>query len=678
MFRKRHIILVLLPLAAWTALFWGAANAAWSKDHRWVDHLCTRSPMVIRVPSVTPFWQELEQTKQNLRLMNLDPGIFDWISAQSTKWLGLDILDAQSLKKAGVELDHPWALIAHSTGPVLVLGTTNPRLFAKTIAGSVASATGVKARVKEKSTNFGQISTILTNGEARIAIAAVKGAENTTLVGMVDSVEGILADLVGSSPPPSGTSDPALRFSFSLRFDEFATMVSEPGLADGLQQCDFGVYAAGSRYDVRGNCSLKPMVSQFTDLFVPIFKDSTRQTRFLSELPKDPVSIVRLLLPTDGVKQLMVNTGLWTPEARQEAADSLGFDLETDVLDVFWGDVTWIVPTGLADLRIEMTVADAGRAEKLLLHVLDVDDSPRGPKVQTTSKRIRDVQVFETRMVLPSEDDWISPRFYWSFRDGRLVLGLTEHSVLPPVDDSIGQFSQTYPDVASRLSTPSTFFAYQRSEDGASSLLSPVKLIRNQFGAETRQLLAFVDIVALAMDQSLYGWAEVMIQPGAIELSGSGESVEMDSTREETFVAGAYAAALNEIYAGEIYSGKQKLMAIVDRFPESRQAIRAQRALFAGSSIYAYYQAISAAVTVPWLMTLFREGGTSAGLAAELSQDLSDPCILWAQNVCYYRGTKSKECGKGRKMLKQSKTAKPRSKSEIEKCALQLYEMRGY
>ncbi|NUN14439.1 MAG: hypothetical protein HUU55_12485 [Myxococcales bacterium] len=668
---------VLLVSAVLAGVSLAYVSTALSQDDRWVDRLCERSPLSIRLPAVASIWTEIERTKQNLRLMNLDPGVFDWLSAQSEKWFGLNVLDASSLKKAGIELNHPWALVAHSTGPILVLGTTNTRQFAQTIANSLTSATGVKTKTKERSTPFGSLLTILLDGTPRLAIAAVNGAKQTTLVGAVESVEGILND-ISNGPPPPAVADPALRFSFSIRFDEFAAMISEPELADGLERCDLGVYANGLRYDVRGGCSLKPMITNFTDLFVPVFKDPTRQTRFLSELPKDPVSVVRLLIPTDAVKQLMVNTGVWTPETRQEAADSLGFDIETDVLDVFLGDITWIVPSGLADLRLEMTVADAGRAEKFLRHVLEIDESPNNPTIQTTSKRVGDILVYDTQLVFPDEEDWISPRFYWSFRDGRLVVGLTERSVLQPAGESVGQFAQTFPDVAAKLENPSTFFVYQRTEDGASSLLSPVKLIRNQFAPDLRKLIAFVDVVALAMDQSLYGWAEISFRPGGVDLTGSGESVEIDPEQDDSSAAGAYAAALKEIYAGEIYSGKQKLLTIADRFPGSRQALRAQRALFSASSLYGYYQAISAAVTVPWLAALFTNQGSVFESVTETSTNIGDPCVLWAQNVCYYRGNKSKDCEKGRKLLKQQKPNTVRKKTELEKCALQLYQMRGY
>ena len=631
----------------------------------------------------------LDDLRATLRAVGLQDEGFRWLSEQSKKELGVDLLDKSALTAAGIDLSRGFAFYRipqNPYDPVVAIGVANEGALVDTVAELAERAERQKFKAKKKKQGSTTIHSFTgENGYGGFMVCVRDG------VAFLGSNDQALAFVVNGAFSQRGLSS---RFPDEGASVDVGVWVDFAGAAADTNDSDLrsfgtmGVSELWARYQIlddrislAANATLQPMVSGFLKHLAPRYSDESRQTAALRSLPATTSTVMRLLVPTDGITALLEQTGALSPEVRADLTRELGFDIKDDVLDVFLGDMTLIVPQGLSDLRLELSVQDAGKAQKLISTLLQKANAARGVGVRTEERDVSGITVHETVVTFDDRDAYIAPRFYWTFQGGRLVAGLTERAVTVSASKQDSGFvgGLTNALARDRLLTPSTFASFGRVDDYLLSLHDVMAVVRNMLRGDALPATDLFDVPVLLLDRMVDSAVVLDIDAKKVALVAEATMLQLAPGASDATAAGAYTAALVRLYTGNVEQATRDLVEVARRFPDTPYGQKADRAVFSGSSILSLY-ALAAPVMGAGMFFALRapsysdEAVTMAAPKAVAAP--ADPCVAWARDVCYYTGPESKECKKAEKIL--AKPDKKFSKKEQSQCALELYKMRGY
>ncbi|GMV38862.1 MAG: hypothetical protein AMXMBFR64_05780 [Myxococcales bacterium] len=625
----------------------------------------------------------IDELRATLRAVGLGDEGFRWLAETSKREVGIDLLDRKALGAAGLDLSRGAAMYRLPGGqrqPVFAVAVSGEKAFADTTADMAGRMFRSKAKAKKRSQGGATFHELTGDDEWDRMTFAVRdgfaffGPDDQALE-FVATGAFLQAAAAGRFPDEGDAIDVGLWVDFA---GAAATTqdydVRQLGASVGDLVARFQVGSSGIRY--AASASVGSALQPFLKHLEPRFSDEARQTAVLGALKPGRGGIVRLLIPTDGLVALLEQTGALAPELRAEIRRELGFDLKDDLLDVLLGDLSVVTPHGLSDMRLEMSVRDAGAMEKTVRKLLELADADRHLTVTT---RAVDAG-FETTFQGDGRDAWFAPRICWGFVGGRLVVALTPRGLaLAATKDGVGLAAVTSPLARAHLTQPATLFAWSPVDNALFGLHDVVSVVRRMVSEEASGWIDLFDVLSLWLDQATESALVLRLDGQKMELTGEIGLLRLAPGAPESTPEGAYTAALALVYSGAVEDGLRALGQVALRFPETPYGRKADGAVYSSGSVLGMYAMAAPLMSSAMYLTMARAyepapAEWSPPVAAAPAP--SDPCLVWARDVCYYKGADTKECKKAEKLL--AAPTKKASKAERRQCALDLFEMRGY
>jgi hypothetical protein len=636
----------------------------------------------------------IDDVRALLRYVGLGDEGFAWVSEQSKAELGFDALDRKSLAAAGYDLSRGVALFVQ--GPrddawSLVVGVADEKAFLATTEKAIAKMADKKVKTKKASEAGGTSYTLSPGNEEPLHVYVKDGL---AWMGLGDGVRYAKGGQAGSAPspfPPTGA-----KLDMGAHFDVEA-LARESGDADLADLATFArsgwfrVLQQEGRFSTEGRLEAAEASRDILAKLVPRYVDAPRQTAVLRSLRADPSVIFRMLWPVQGMHQLLEENGLLDPQELESIRKDTGVDLVEDVFKVFLGDMTFVAPTGVADLRLEMTVSDSDRAEKVVRAMFDaLADELR---VETAALP-NQPGAYRTTLRDEGPEEWIAGKLYWTVREGRLVFGLTADSVAIPSYAGETFTGTEHGAIAKgQLEDPSFVFLYVRGDDALSGMHGVLAVARELLGTDALPFTDLLDVPLLMGDIYLHTAMAFDLDADGASFVGETSYLPLTPDPAPGSAMSAFGESLKTLYAGHVESARRAWLALREAHRGTPYGLRAERNLVSESSMMTLYAlltpTLAAGAASRWMM-----GGAAAPYSPDEAYptepyvddaveatpaapvDPLDPCLAWAENACYYKGAESDECKKANRTL--AGTKKKFSKKEQQKCALDLYEMRGW
>lgn len=629
----------------------------------------------------------IDDLRATMRAMGLGDEGFRWLAEQSRKELGIDVLDRKALTAAGLDLAKgamfvrlPYSPVHQ---PVLVFGVGDEKALSEEVRDLAGRAEGAKLTVKKRKEGGATIYDYKGENEWQGFQLSVR--DGFGFIGPRGEPHAFVADGAFTANPISGRfPDQGALIDAGFWFDA-AGAAADTGDLELRQMAGVVGEITGRltvthdlvRYDARA--TVGGMAQPFLKHLAPRFADEARQTAALRSMARDG-GAVRLLVPADGIVALLEQVGALSPELRAEAKKELGFDFKDDLLDVLMGDVTFVADGGVSSLRAELSVRDAGRAEKTVRQILDLIEREGGIQVATRAVDHGN----ETTFVNDGRDAWFTPRIFWGFVGGRLVVSLSAGALADAAapGDGAAIAQATLPLARERLTTPATLLSWSVVSDSLSSLHDVMAIVRSMLSQEAAGWLDFYDVATLFLDRATESAMVLDLGADTIRLQGEVGLLALAPGAPVTEPAGAYTHALQTLYTGATRKGLRELGDLARAFPDTPYGRKADGALYASSSVLTMYAMLAPAMSGMMWVFAARSYAEPYEVKAEAVAPPppvttpADVCMAWARDVCYYKGADSKDCKKAEKLL--AKPDKKSSRAEKQKCALELYEMRGY
>lgn len=664
-----------------------AAPAARAEGATLFDVAPDDAKLVVYVRDLDSALGAIDDLRATLRVMGLGDEGFQWLAAESRKTLGVDVLDRKALSAAGVDLARGVAMyrLPHANGPdpVIAFGVSDEGALTEQVRDLAGRLDGTKFKMKKRKEGPATVyeyrgehdwQTFQITVRDGFAFAGGPGAPHdfvirgafmgSTLAGRFPD-EGALVDAgvwfdVAGAAVASGDHD-----------------LQEMAMAVGEITGRLTVSHDLIRYDARA--TVAPMAQTFLKHLAPRHVDEARQTAALRSVSRDR-GAVRFLIPTDGIVALLEQTGVLSPELRAQARTELGFDIKDDLLDVLLGDMTFVGSGGLSDLRVEMAVRDAGHMEKTVRQVLALIEKQAHLTVNTQTID----HGFETTFVNNGPDAWLTPRMFWGFVGGRLVVALSPRGLADaaaPADG--GALAQaTLPLARERIGTPATVSSWSTVGESLTSTHDLMTVVRNLLSEEAAGWIDIFDVASLLMDRATESAMVLDLGGDVIRLQGEVGLLALAPGAPTSEPAGAYTHALQTLYSGATRQGLREMGDLARTFPDTPYGHKADAAVYSSGSLMSMYALVAPMSSAMfWLSARdydapYPQVDQQAVAAPVATVAVTDPCIAWARDVCYYQGSDSKDCKKAEKIL--AKPDRKSSKAEKRQCALDLFEMRGY
>lgn len=628
----------------------------------------------------------IDELRSTMRAMGLGDEGFRWLGETSKKELGLDLLDRKALGAAGLDLARGLAMYRMPKGgafqPVVAIAISGEKAFIDMLTDLMSRTN--RTTFKAKKRKQGGATLYEMTGEHdwdRFFVAARDGyaffSPDAQALDFVATGAFLQSSVAGRFPDEGDAIDMGLWIDFAgaaangtnVELQQISAATSD--LVARIQVGDAGV-----RYSA--SASVGTMLQPFLKHLQPRFSDEARQTAANGTLTRGGGGIARMLIPTDGVVALLEQLGALSPELRAEVRKEIGFDLKDDLLDVLMGDITMVTPHGLSDMRLELSVRDAGAMEKTVRKLLDLVDADRGVTVVT-----RQVDKgFETVFQGEGRDAWFAPHIYWGFVGGRLVIALTPRGMaLAGPKDGAGLSVVTSPLARQHLAMADTFVAWSPVDNSLLGVHDIVSVVRHMLSDEASGWLDLFDVASLLLDRTTDSTLVLHMDGQKIELRGEMGMLALAPSAPATTPEGAYTRALQLVYDGAVEQGMRALGDVARSFPDSPYGRKADGAVYSSGSAMAMYAMAAPMMSMATYFMIAESAepypeAVAVEAATPVAAMPTDPCLAWARDVCYFKGSDSKECKKADKIL--AKPDKKFSKTERRQCALDLYEMRGY
>lgn len=642
------------------------------------------------VRDLAPLYQEIEEIRALLRFFGLGDEGFSMLSELSRTHLGIDVLDASAVAKAGVDLSRGAAFYFWADPEpqaCVIFGASDAGTLTKSVTGWLERAEGQRRKANKSSQHGGTFVTLQGSDglQPDLALFVRDGLAHfgpATSLGYV----GAGAASTGGGSAPSGSH---VEFGMWLDAETAANVVPDPEIHEisGIvRSFSLRVWSSAEGLHIDGEAAAGPHIKGLLGKMTPSYRDAARQTALFREQGAPPAFAARVFFPLRGLFDWLREQGELGDEDLAEFKAELGLDLEQDIVDVLLGDFTIIAPTGLADCRIEASVSEPGKAKKVLLSLLGDISKPGGapakgapgpPPLLRTLELERDQYVTEVH--IEDIEDWFLPRIFWTFRGGRLLVGLAPTALEDVKRPSAAAIEwTTAPGVRRQLERPSLVYVYGSGSDIYASLQDLIAVVRQMFGPNLAAIMDIFDVPMLVAAMTLSAEQMVDLDQDGIRLQGSSTLLTLNPAAPAGSAPGDFAAALKLLYAGRVQDARRHMHAVAERYPDTPEGRRADGYAFGHSSVLLLYAFLGPAVAGSLMYRAMAESpayDTEAVLPVEPPPP-ADPCLAWAELACLYKGDASKEC-KRAETYRNRKNGKF-SEKERKQCALDLYEMRGY
>jgi hypothetical protein len=204
-------------------------------------------------------------------------------------------------------------------------------------------------------------------------------------------------------------------------------------------------------------------------------------------------------------------------------------------------------------------------------------------------------------------------------------------------------------------------------------------ILRNMLRDDARPFTDLLDVPVLLLDRTTDSALVADMSATSIDLRAELTMVPLAPGAPVSTAAGAYTAALQTIYGGSLEQGLRAMAEVARTFPDTPYGRKADRAVFATSGLMGLYAVAAPGMMMSAMLAMRSYDYTEpamAQMATPTPANPPDPCVAWARDVCYFKGHDSADCAKAEKILQ--KPDKKFSAKERSKCALDLYDMRGY
>lgn len=628
------------------------------------------------VRDLDPVFAEIDELRATLRWLGLGDEGFAALSELSKTELGVDLVSAKAVTAAGFDLSRGAALFfggGADPEATVVLGVSEESAFVSTVSRLIELTSGRKPKVKKQKQGSGT-TVEWSNEDGGVEVAAhLRGGLAT--MGPPAALGYAVAGGAGAGPvTPFPDAGAGIDIGMWVDVARLAALTQDADVQAFAQVVTEGWIRATEGTDglrVDGRVSLTGSGRELVASMAPKYSDAAKQGAVFNEMLTPPVALFRAMLPLRAMASLLEREGALTPEVIEEVRKREGIDLRADIFDLFLGDITFVMPTGAADMRLEFAVSDPARAEKLVNTLWSRIAAPQYEGA-TSDTRVETIRANEGHFITRFlTDDWAEffvPTVHWGFRGGRLILGLAPAALSAPSSGGPSFVSSSDLEAVRRqLNKPSALFFYTAEGDPFSGMQDLWALIRAQLGRKAAPFSDLIDVylVHLALTRESVTVAELDEQ--GLGISSELRALRLGRSDGPDTPSGAYAASLRMLFGGRPEVARRAWSDVAARYPDSPEGKRAERALHSANSLVWLYNGF---VLGGFFMFSQVAARSEAPVVLPAEPQGATPCEALANRLCWENGDSDSRCVQARKRL--AKKAGP-TQREQEKCAYELF-----
>lgn len=647
----------------------------------------------VYVDDVESALTSLDEVRGWMRFLELGDEGFTRLSELSREHLGMNVMDPASLREAGIEPNRGAAFFFYATPEpqaVLVFGASDADRLVRTVDRFAKSAVNDRYAMTKSKRSGGTYASWASTGGGPPDIALLV-RDSLAFLGPAESIGYALGGVSPAAPPlPFAPVAGSLHVGMWFDLEETARITGERDLHNLSHLArNLAMVAWNDEAGVHMEAELEASedIRSILSSIQPAYRDQEQQTLVFRELHSTPAVLFRLFVPLTGLYDTVVAQAGLTERDFAEFRKEIGVDLKRDIVDVFLGDMTIVAPTGLGDLRVEFCTADAGRARDTLLKLLGGLSEPDAPLpvLEWRDTHVRTLRhgsdAFVTEVRDGASADAMVVRVFWGFHAGRLRVALTPGALAPPTvkRSGGGEPWQATPLIAAELQTPSTVFAFMDASDLLAGYQDVIAIVRQMLSRDAAAIADIFDLAMLSSAVQLRSTTRGRLDESGLRFQAETQHFALTPEAPEGTAAGDFVRSLRELYRGHLEFAQRGMLAVSTNYPGTPEGIRAERYAFANGSAMGLW---AASMMVVGSLSWSRLGAASveypdeAAPMAVTEPEARDVCLVWADLVCVYEGDGSKGCARGRKLA--GRKSQKFSKAERQRCALELFELRGY